>query len=300
MKVSDILQRPSRILSKQQRDEYFQNGFTVVADYVPETWLQRLRAAAAELIERSRSMRASDGNYILEASHSAERPSLHRIAAPQDLHPAFWEFFNDPLMTDLAADVVGPDVKFHHAKLNVKSEKGSGGFKWHQDIPAWPHTDFSPVTFGVYLEDCEMDQGPLAFVPGSNRGELYRMYDEQGVFTGIDPAAMDRLADAGVVRTPAKAGSTVLVNCRVIHGSSPNQSDRPRPLLLPVYTSADSFPYTPNPVPSLYSGELVRGAPARYASFDTFPCILPPDFRKKQSAPWQKTDPDKAPPAMTM
>jgi len=44
-------------------------------------------------------------------------------------------------MTDLAAEVVGPDVKFHHAKLNVKSERGTRGFKWHQDIPAWPHTD---------------------------------------------------------------------------------------------------------------------------------------------------------------
>ncbi len=67
----------------------------------------------------------------------------------------------DPVMTDLAADVVGPDVKFHHAKLNVKSERGTRGFKWHQDIPAWPHTDYSPVSIGVYIEGCTPEQGPV-------------------------------------------------------------------------------------------------------------------------------------------
>ena len=71
----------------------------------------------------------------------------------------------DPVMTDLAADVVGPDVKFHHAKLNVKSGKGTRGFKWHQDIPAWPHTDYSPVTIGVYIDGCDDGAGPAVRRP---------------------------------------------------------------------------------------------------------------------------------------
>ena len=83
---------------------------------------------------------------------------------------------SDPVMTDLAADVVGPDVKFHHAKLNVKSERGTRGFKWHQDIPAWPHTDYSPVSIGVYLTGCDMQQGPLSFVRGSHLGPLHSQY----------------------------------------------------------------------------------------------------------------------------
>ena len=88
----------------------------------------------------------------------------------------------DPVMTDLAADVVGPDVKFHHSKLNVKSGDGSRGFKWHQDIQGWPHTDYSPVTIGVYIDGCGKDQGPLACVRGSHEGPLYSMYDDRGNF----------------------------------------------------------------------------------------------------------------------
>src|SRR3546814_3312171 len=85
-------------------------------------------------------------------------------------------------MTNLVAVVVCPDVKFHHAKLNVKSGHGSRGFKWHQDIQAWPHTDYSPVTVGVYIDGCSPDQGPLSLVPGSHQGPLYSMYDTNGNF----------------------------------------------------------------------------------------------------------------------
>src|SRR5690606_24074697 len=131
-----------------QRALYFEKGYLALTDYVPPAWTDRLRAAMHELIERSRRVAASDGVFVLEEGHSAERPRLHRVASPQDQHPDFWAFMADPLMTDLAADVVGPDVKFHHAKLNVKAGEGSRGFKWHQDIQGWPHTDYSPVTIG--------------------------------------------------------------------------------------------------------------------------------------------------------
>ncbi|WP_439588331.1 phytanoyl-CoA dioxygenase family protein [Hydrogenophaga sp.] len=286
MKESDVTAFACKVLSSEQRRSFFEQGYAILPAYVPPAWLKRLRTAMIELIEESRHVTRSDGTFVLDANHSAEHPRLHRIANPQARHPAFWEFFNDPLMTDLAADVVGPDVKFHHAKLNVKSEKGSGGFKWHQDIPAWPHTDFSPVTIGIYLEDCGLEQGPLAFIPGSNRGALHPMYDEKGTFTGIDTNALDGPPPSSVVLAAGVAGSTVLVNCRVVHGSAANESDHPRPLLLPVYSSADSFPYTPNPVPNEQCGEIVRGEAAKFASFDTSPCILPPDFRRTSSAPW--------------
>ncbi|HVZ06872.1 hypothetical protein [Rhodopila sp.] len=80
-------------------------------------------------------------------------------------------------------------------------------------------------------------------------------------------------------------GTTVLLNCRTIHGSLKKQSDRARPLPLPVYSSADSFAYTPSPIPSPHMGDIVRGRPARFASFDPRPCELP-DFRAGYVPPW--------------
>ena len=49
--------------------------------------------------------------------------------------------------------------------------------KWHQDIQYWPHTNYSPLTIGVYMDDVGDEQGPLAVVPGSQDGDLYSLYD---------------------------------------------------------------------------------------------------------------------------
>ncbi len=176
MNPEDVLRYPARVLREAQRAAYFSDGFLILPDYVPSVWLSRLQAATAEMLERSRGVTRSDDVFVLEEGHSADTPRLHRVTSPQDQHPDFWTFMCDPLMTDLAADVVGPDVKFHHAKLNVKSERGTRGFKWHQDIPAWPHTDYSPVTIGVYIDGCDEVQGPLTFVRGSHLGPLHSQY----------------------------------------------------------------------------------------------------------------------------
>ena len=287
MLTEEILKHPTSILTEVQRSQYFERGFLVLPDYVPHEWLARLRAAMGECMERSKALAQSDKIYVLEDGHSAERPRLHRIASPQDQHPAFWEFTIDPIMVDLAADVVGPDVKFHHSKLNLKSEKGTRPFKWHQDAPGQPHTDYSPVTIGIYIDGCAPEQGPLSFIRGSNHGRLYSEYDDEGRFVvAIRDEELAWVKPELIERAVGGPGTVVLINFRVVHGSSVNRSDRARPLLLSVYSSADSFAYTPAPLPSPHSGDIVRGKPARFASFDPRPCELPPDFRAGYKMPW--------------
>jgi len=275
------------VLTEAQRAQYFADGFLVLAQYVPAPWLRRLQGALAELMERSRGIARSDETWVLEEGHSPATPRLHRITSPQDQHRVFWEFLCDPVMTDLAADVVGPDVKFHHAKLNVKSERGTRGFKWHQDIPAWPHTDYSPVSIGVYIDGCTAEQGPLSFARGSHEGPLFSQYDRDGNFVvHIRDEDLTWLSDDRIAQAVGGAGTTVLLNCRTVHGSLENRSDRARPLLLPVYSSADSFAYTASPIVSPRMGDVVRGRPARHGSFDPRACELPPDFRAGYNPPW--------------
>ena len=292
MKPYDVLEHPTHVLTDEQRIAYFREGYLVLPNYVPETWLTRLRTAMAELIERSRGITQSDNIYVLEQGHSADDPRLHRIASPQDQHPVFWEFMTDPVMTDLAADVVGPDVKFHHAKLNVKSGKGTQGFGWHQDIPAWPHTDHSPVTIGIYIDGCTPEQGPLTVAAGSHEGPTFSMYDDEGNFVvKIRDKDLGWLKDDMIQRLTGGPGTTLLLNCRAVHGSVPNQSAAARPLLLPVYSSADSFAYTPNPIPTPHQGDIVRGKAAQFASVDPRPLEMPPDWRFGYKPVWAHKKP---------
>jgi len=287
MKPDSVLDHQPLVVSQAQRQFFFDHGYLALPGHVGDRWVSRLREAMAELIDRSRACSQSDEIFSLEEGHSAATPRLHRISSPQDHHPVFWEFMSDPVMTDLAADFVGPDVKFHHAKLNVKAGKGSRGFKWHQDIQAWPHTDFSPVSFGVYIDGCRDDQGPLAFVRDSHKGRLFSMYDEQGNFVvRIRDEETGWIRKEQIEAPTGPAGTVVLVNCRIVHGSLINRSDDNRPLLLAVYSSADSFAFTPSPIRSRYQGAIVRGGPARYASFAPYDFELPPDWSGGYRTPW--------------
>jgi ectoine hydroxylase-related dioxygenase (phytanoyl-CoA dioxygenase family) len=287
MKTEDILKDKPTVLTEAQRASYFKNGYLVIENYVPESWLVRVKAAMTEVIDRSRTETQSGDVFVLEEGHSAADPRLHRVTSPQDQHPVFWELMSAPVITDLVADVVGPSVKFHHAKLNVKAGKGSREFKWHQDVQSWPHTDYSPVTVGIYIDGCQVDQGPLAFVRGSHEGPLYSMYDERGNYAvSMRPADAKGIREELIDRPTGGPGTTILLNCRTIHGSTQNRSAAPRPLLLPVYSSADSFCYVPAPITSPHMGDIVRGESAKYASFDLRPCELPPDWRAGYQAPW--------------
>ena len=284
----DVLKYAPETMTAEQRQQFFADGYLVLENVVDEAWLQRLRAATAELVELSRNVSESDERFVLEDGHSAATPRLRRLTSPVTHHPTFWDFASSPLMADVAADVCGGDVKFYHSKLNFKWPEGGHQFAWHHDIPAWPHTDYSPVSIGLYMEDCGVEQGPLLAIKGSHKQPLHSMYDQSGNWRlriADDDMPDDWQANTTALTGPA--GSLVLLNCRVIHGSQSNLSPHMRPLLLNVYSSADAMPYVFNPIPSPYDGEIVRGKKADKSSHDPRGCELPPDWSKGYVGPWQ-------------
>ena len=268
--------RPLRVLSRQQRDAYEQNGFLAIESFLEEGWLVRLREVAAQFVEQSRELSESNRLFDLDGGHSPETPRLRRLTSPADLHETFWEFASQGPIVDVVEDLIGPNIKFHHSKLNFKAPRGGEEVKWHQDIQFWPHTNYSPLTVGVFLEDVEAGMGNVGFLPGSHDGPLYDQYDGDawvGCLADQDAAGLD-LANA--VYPAGPAGSITVHNCRMVHGSSPNDSDRERPLLLQTYAAADAYTYTDLVRESPHGDMLIRGEPARWARHDPRPCQVGP------------------------
>jgi len=279
MTPDEILATEPKVLTRQQRESYFNDGYLLLANIVPEYWLQRLRDATDEAIQESRAITKSGAVWDLEKGHSAADPRLRRLSSPNDHHPAYWEYATQSIIVDAVEDLIGPDIKFHHSKLNFKWARGGEEVKWHQDIQFWPHTNYSPCTVGTYLYDCADDQGPLGVIPGSHDGPLYDQYDEQGRWIGCLRPEDEFNANVGkAVYLPGPAGSITIHNCRTIHGSKPNSGDAGRPLLLNVYAAADAFSYTFNPLRSKYDQAVVRGQAAKWARHDPRPCLIPPDW----------------------
>jgi ectoine hydroxylase len=277
-----ILGFAPRMLSQAQRERYFATGFLAVPGLISEEWLELLRARSAELVAKSRGVTASNGEFDIGPEHGADHPHVRRLRALVDRHPDFWRIAAESPLADIAADLVGPDVKFHSSKLNYKYPGAGEIVDWHQDIPAWPHTNYSPVTLGIYLDDVPVEQGPLTCIPGSHRGPIFVHSDDKGAWTGAIAQPDHTQIDMGAAEDlTGPAGTVIAINCRTVHGSRANATNRIRPVALFVYSSAYAFTWMPTPTPTRHTGEIVRGRPATVAHLDPTPCPVPPDWSKQ-------------------
>lgn len=280
MTPEDILAHPPRVLSQAQREAYFADGYIMIEKLISDEWLERLRGVTTEFLEASRNEKESNKIYDLAPGHSAARPMVRRLKEPDARHDTYWAYAND-IIADVVADLVGPNVIYHHSKLNFKWHDGGDEVKWHQDIQFYPHTNYSPLTVGTYLQDVGEQDGPVAIVPGSQDGPLYDQYDSNGEWTGSLSAADAKTLDLSDVRhLVGPAGSITVHNCRTVHGSPPSTVTDGRPLLLNAYASADAFAYTPRPAATHHYRTVVRGEAARWAHHDPRPCLIPPDWSR--------------------
>ena len=282
MTPEQVLAIPPKVLTRAQREQYFSEGYLYLERAISDEWIARLRAATEELVERSRKVTQSDAIFDLEPKHRPDAPRLRRVSNPVEQHPVFWDYCLKSVLPDIVADLVGPDVKFHHSKLNFKWAQGGEEVKWHYDISFWPHTNYSPLTVGTYLYDCGMEQGPLAVLPKSHLLDpMLSQYDGKGNWTGcLSAADVARLDTSKTVYLTGPAGSLTIHNCRTLHSSPKNESDLGRPLLLNTMTSADAFPYTVNPIKPKHDQFMLRGKRALFAHHDPQPCLVPPDWSK--------------------
>jgi ectoine hydroxylase-related dioxygenase (phytanoyl-CoA dioxygenase family) len=281
MTPEQILTHQPSVLTEAQRQRYFHNGYLAAEGLISDAWMQRLRELSAEFLEASKAVATSDAAFDLGLQHRPDQPHVRRLRALVDRHPDFWRFASESVLADIAADLVGPDVKFHSAKLNYKWPGFAETVDWHQDIPAWPHTNYSPVTLGVYLDDVPAEQGPLTCVPGSHQGPIFVHRNDSGNWTGAiqerDMLTVDRSRAEDLT---GAAGTVIAINCRTVHASRANMTGRVRPVALFVYSSADAFPWTAAPTPTSHTGDNVRGRVAETAQLDATPCPVPPDWSK--------------------
>lgn len=279
--AGDMPALPPRVLTQAQRENYHRDGYLMVESLIDAATIDRLNAITDEFIDRSRMQSRSDSTFDLAPEHSAATPMIRRLKRPDEQHALYWEAATG-IIADIVADLIGPDVVYHHSKLNFKwhaTDAGDDAVDWHQDIQFYPHTNYSPLTVGIFLRDTGTDDGPVLMLPGSHEGPLYDQYDSASQWTGcLSEADTSALDTSQVVELLGPAGSITIHNCRTVHASRPSRRSGGRPLLLHAYAAGDAFAYTPHPDPSVHAYEMVRGKRARWARHDPRPCQLPPDW----------------------
>ncbi len=259
------------------------SGYLLVPGVVGGEDLSAMRQELAGWIEESRTHRANYGvmarnklRFDLEPGHSAEVPRLRRVANPVDISPAYRRVLWEGPIPELVGDLIGPDVKFHHCKLNIKLPGMKTFVGWHQDHPFDPHTNDDIVVALVLLDDMNVENGCLYVVPGSHRQKFthYRGDD----FVGETPAELAETFARDAVPIIGRAGDLCLIDTWMVHGSPANLSSEPRRMLICDYTAADAFPLTLVSVPSTESGRILKGQKTRIARFRAGAVELPPAY----------------------
>ena len=273
------------LLTAGQIVDFWEQGYLIVSNGATAAQISALGAEVDRWVDDSRAEdtnygETSDGKarFDLEPGHSATAPRLRRVSNPCDISAAFLDVMRNAALVDMVSDLIGPDVKYHHGKLNIKLPGMDTHVGYHQDHPFDPHTNDDVVVTLLMLDDVSEANGCTYVLPGSHRGEHFSHYRD-GEFVGeIAPSLIPDI-EARVAATTGKAGDVILMHTWMVHGGPPNRSAAPRRLLIADYTAADAFPLTPPKVGSPHSGEVVRGKPSLTARLKPDVIELPPNYR---------------------
>ena len=228
-------------LTQTQKDFYDENGYLVLEKRVPDDVLASLRAEIAKYQAQAKSLTKSTDQIDLEDSHTPDTPRMRRIKLPHTHNKVIRDLMYSDLILAPARDLIGPDLRLHTTKLNMKSAGYGAAVEWHQDFAFYPHTNDDVLAIAVILDDMESENGPLMVFPGSHKGPIHNHHVD-GVFAGaMDLAACGfDMKDAVELRGPA--GSVSIHHGRIVHGSALNYSDRDRRLLFYEMMAGDAFP----------------------------------------------------------
>ncbi len=117
--------------------------------------------------------------------------------------------------------------------------------KWHQDFLFTPHSNDDIITALLMVSDVTPENGPLNVVPGSHR-PLWSHWQD-GRFTGSvdDEVVSEQCQQPEACFGPS--GSVCFMHTRLLHASSPNETEQPRTLFISVYAAEDALPFGENP-----------------------------------------------------
>ncbi len=177
-----------------------------------------------------------------------------------------------------ARDLIGPNIRMHTTKLNMKKAEYGAPVQWHQDVAFYPHTNDDVLAIGVVFDDVELENGPLQVFPGSHKGPVLN-HHHKGVFSGsvdLTEAGLD-LNDAASLTGPA--GTISIHHGRILHGSALNTSSRDRQILFYEMMAADAFPIcgamTPFSTIEDYDSRILCGEPTNEPRLENVPIRVP-------------------------
>ena len=275
-----MIDTPIPVLSTEDIDFYRREGYLIVRDVLGPEAISALQDITDDFIESSRLLIESSDVLELDTGHTAEEPRIRRIKSPHRHHEVFAASLSHPKLLDIVEALIGPNIRWHHTKLNAKAPGGGRQVEWHTDWGYYPHTNSDLLEIGIALDPITLENGCLRILPRSHDGPVWDHYQGDSFVGAVEPGTFDMKASIPI---ELELGDISIHHVRALHGSAPNLSERNRRLLLQGYAAADAWPlmspHQPNDWP-IWNDRMLRGEPTRDARLDGSPVRIPLPLQK--------------------
>ena len=149
------------MLSETQISEFKRQGYLMLPGLVSDAVRGDLLSQLQEWVEESCQHDANYGfdtpngkaRFDLEQGHTAAHPRLRRVANPADISEIYQKLLFEGDLPQVVSDLIGPNVFFHHCKLNNKFPGAGTRVEYHADHPFDPHTNDEGITVLLFLDD---------------------------------------------------------------------------------------------------------------------------------------------------
>ncbi len=129
----------------------------------------------------------------------------------------------DPRLGKLAADLADVDgIHVWHDQALIK-EPLANPTAFHRDVPFWSFDSHQAISLWVALDDADLSNGCLYFLPGSQSLTDFKV-GAIGENIGALVNAYPALAGIPPVAVPATAGDAIYIDGMVAHGAGPNMT----------------------------------------------------------------------------
>ncbi len=236
-------------LSETDLARYDRDGFLVFPGFLDE---KAVRAFRADLQAYERD------HDILQAEGTITEPGKQEIRSVFGIHQLsdrFDRLTRQPDILDMVHQLLGSEAYIHQSRINYKPGFHGKGFDWHSDFETWHAEDGMPrmraVSFSIALTDNTPFNGPLMLIPGSHHtfipcvgrtpeDHYQSSLKKQELGVPCEQALRDMVEAHGIKAPTGPAGSLIIFESNVLHGSNANMSPWPRSNLFFVYNSVEN------------------------------------------------------------
>lgn len=230
-------------LSDEEKRAFHEGGFILRRGLFRDDEVAAARAALERLYATAQTLRATgdhDGAFFA-LTFPPDRPVVvQRVVWAGGAEPVLLRLSEDPRLVEPALALLGtPRCEQLLCQAHYKMPNDGVAFDWHQDIQ---HRDKGGDTWrdvngrGSYVQtillvdDMTEENGPLEFLPKDavaldERGRLSR----EGGAVRVDASR--------AVPVTGRAGDVLFFGPYAVHGSTPNESTKPRRVLINGYAA---------------------------------------------------------------